>query len=185
MSILFNSLLQKLRTMQTTYDQDFKPKSDKITVYDHTCKTAFDLESEIVFKPTRREDCLPNWDLVGQSLHLSKIQMSAKKESTSLSAKMKYALIKWPEELPGLLYGIVPVDIFIHQREIYKDPYTDSIPDADPEWGSYQYIKTVWSKRSQYCLLIAEGSLESMKICFDVVCARYFKIDNLTSDIIG
>ena len=77
------------------------------------------------------------------------------------------------------------MDIFIHQREIYKDPYTDSIPDADPEWGSYQYIKTVWSKRSQYCLLIAEGSLESMKICFDVVCSRYFKIDNLTSDIIG
>ena len=106
-------------------------------------------------------------------------------ESTTLSLTMRFALIKWPEELPGLLYGIIPVDIFENQREIYRDPYTGHIPNEDPKWGSYQYIKTVWSKTPLYCLLIAEGSLENMKQCLNIICSRYFKKNIQTGVAIG
>jgi hypothetical protein len=45
-------------------------------------------------------------------MHLSSIELGTKKESTTLSLKMRYTLIKCPEELPGLLYGIKPVNSF-------------------------------------------------------------------------
>jgi len=171
--------------MRTTYDPNSKQTSTKTTVYDHTSKIEFDLESEIVFKPISREDCLPNWDLGGQYMHLSRIQLGTKIESTTFSLTMRFALIKWPEQLPGLLYGIIPVDIFENQREIYRDPYTGHIPNEDPKWGSYQYIKTVWSKTPLYCLLIAEGTLENMKLCLNVICSRYFKKNIQTGVAIG
>ena len=54
-------------------------------------------------------------------MHLSRIQLGTKIESTTLSLTMQFALIKWPEELPGLLYGIIPVDIFENKLEIYRN----------------------------------------------------------------
>jgi hypothetical protein len=47
--------IERLRTMRTTYDPNSKQSSTKTTVYDHTSKIEFDLESEIVFKPTSRD----------------------------------------------------------------------------------------------------------------------------------
>jgi hypothetical protein len=177
--------IERLRTMRTTFDHNYKQICTKTTVYDHTSKIEFDLESEIVFKPTFREDCLPNWDLGGQYMHLSRIQLGTKIESTMLSLTMRFALVKWPEEVPGLLFGIIPVDIFENKHEIYRNPYTGQIPNEDPKWGSYQYINTVWSKTSLYCLLIAEGSLENMKLCLNVICSRYFKKNSQTGVAFG
>ena len=43
----------------------------------------------------------------------------------------------------------------------------------------------VWSKTPLYCLLIAEGSLENMKLCLNIICSRYFKKNIQTGVAIG
>jgi hypothetical protein len=43
----------------------------------------------------------------------------------------------------------------------------------------------VWSKTPLYCLIIAEGSLENMKLCLNIICSRYFKKNIQTGVAIG
>jgi hypothetical protein len=123
--------IEKLRQMRTTYDQDYE--QDGPSICDHTFKQQFILDGEnLVFTPPLYNsiDGKPNSELSGLKLHLREIKVGRILNiSSCLHETMEYALVKWPNDLPGLLFGIVPVDIFEQKNEIYQNPYTGEIPD--------------------------------------------------------
>ncbi len=168
--------IERLRQMRTTY-QDYEQGGT--SVYDHTFKQKFNLDGDsLVFTPSlfNSIDGKPNSDLSGLKLHLREINVGRiLKIDSSLQETMTYALVKWPNDFAGLLFGIIPVDIFEKKNEVYQNPYTGEIPIEDPEWGSYQYIRTVWSQNSFYCLLLGVGKLTSMQLCLEKICNMYFK----------
>jgi hypothetical protein len=91
-----------------------------------------------------------------------------------LFSEINYALVKWPAEKPGLLFGIVPVEIFNHPLVIYRDPETKIIPNIRPRWGIYQHVQETWQRDPIYCLLKTEGPMDRLTVIARIIFKRFY-----------
>ena len=168
-----NNAIANLKAIQQRNYVISTKKEEYPPIYDHTY-----MEGEInneckidKFEPTWRTDSLPACDLRGLSMHLSTIKIGKK---INLITEINFALVKWPAEKPGLLFGIVPVEIFNHPLEIYRDPKTKIIPNIRPQWGTYQHVQVTWQSDPIYCLLITEGPMDRLTVIARIVFKRFY-----------
>ena len=73
---------------------------------------------------------------------------------------MDYVLVRWPEDKPGLVFGIVPANVFDEPYEIFRNPYTNDIPISIPNWGTMQHITVPWSDKPFLSTLVSYGNIE-------------------------
>ena len=80
-----------------------------------------DIESVIIFKPNVRNDGLPSCDIRGFDMLLAKKKIG---RQVNFIKTMLYIMFKLPDSKPGLIFGIIPIDVFDSPLEIYKNPLT-------------------------------------------------------------
>ncbi len=145
-------------------------------IYGHTFIDDFKIEDNFQFCPPKYRGTLPNCDLKGSIIdHQPILNKPTCHKNRVLDAI--YALVKWPESKPGLLFGIVPVNIYSHPLEVFINPLNNEIPNECPEFGSIQCISVVWSDSPFLgCTLICMGKLDFVSKLFNATCKRYFNV---------
>ena len=88
-------------------------------------------------------------------------------------SRWMFVLVKWPEEKPGLMFGICRV----HHRTQFRHPiYLVGPTLGGLKLGSYQHIHcTELKHKVYYCLIVATGNYETCSIGFNHVCQAYKK----------